>query len=55
VPQHVTIGFKFEVPNTYGHFFVEIIKPFLVQFQLASKALTYVKDEGSNLSTLESV
>jgi hypothetical protein len=55
VPQHVMISFKFEVPNTYGATFVEIVKPFLVQFQLTNKVLIYVKDEGSNLSTLESV
>jgi hypothetical protein len=55
VPQHVTIGFKFEVPNTYGATFVEIVKPLLVQFQLTNKILTYMKDEGSNLNTLESV
>ncbi len=53
VPQHVTINFKFEVPNTYGATFVEIVKPFLVQFQLANKVLIYVKDEGSNLNIVE--
>jgi len=38
---------------TYGATFVEIVKPFLVQFQLANKVLIYVKDEGSNLNTVE--
>jgi hypothetical protein len=54
VPQHITISL-FEMPNTFGVIFSKIVKPFLVQFQLANKVLIYVKDEGNNLNTFENV
>jgi hypothetical protein len=33
--------------------FVKIVKSFLLQFQFIDKVLVYIKDEGSNLNTLE--
>jgi hypothetical protein len=54
VPQHITISL-FEMPNTFGVIFSKIVKPLLVQFQLANKVLIYVKDEGNNLNTFENV
>lgn len=52
VPQHVTMGL-FDAPTTSGIALAEIVKPLLEQFKLQTKVIAYVKDEGSNLKTLE--
>jgi hypothetical protein len=52
VPQHITIGL-FETLNISQTTLAKIVKPFLIQFEFIDKLLTYVKDERSNLNTLE--
>jgi hypothetical protein len=52
VPQHVTMGL-FGAPKTSGFALTEVVKPLLEQFKLQNKVIAYVKDEGSNLRTLE--
>jgi hypothetical protein len=52
MPQHIIISL-FETPNISQATFAKIVKPFLIQFQFIDKLLTYVKDERSNLKTLE--
>ena len=52
VPQHVTMGL-FDAPKTSEIALAEIVKPLLEQFKLQTKIIACVKDEGSNLKTLE--
>jgi len=51
-PRHLTVGL-FEVHDTSGVALAEIVKLLLDEFQLTKKILAWVKDEGSNLTTLE--
>ena len=51
-PRHVTVGL-FEAHDTSGVAIAEIVKPLLDEFQLTKKIIAWVKDEGSNLTTLE--
>jgi hypothetical protein len=50
VPYHVIVRL-FEVLNTFGTTLVEQMKYLLVEYQLISKIITYVKDESTNLNT----
>jgi hypothetical protein len=43
----------FDAPKTLGIALAEVVKPLLEQFKLQNKIIAYVKDEGSNLRTLE--
>jgi hypothetical protein len=52
VPQHVIMGL-FYAHTTSGIALAEIMKPLLEQFKLQTKIIAYVKDEGSNMKTLE--
>jgi hypothetical protein len=52
VQKHITIGL-FETHNISQTTLAKIVIPFLIQFQFINKLLTYVKDERSNLNTLE--
>jgi hypothetical protein len=52
VPQHVTMGL-FDASKTSGVALAEIVKPLLRKFKLESKVIAYLKDEGSNLRSLE--
>jgi hypothetical protein len=52
VPQHVTMGI-FNAPTTSRIALAEIVKSLLEQFKLQTKVIAYVKDEGSNMKTLE--
>jgi hypothetical protein len=47
VPRHVTIGL-FEAFNITRATFVKIVKPFLVEFQLIEKVISYVENGKSN-------
>jgi hypothetical protein len=51
VPKHVNDGIV-ESPNIANVVLVEIVKPLLAKFQFTHKIVAYVKDKGSNLSTL---
>ncbi len=53
VPCHVTIGL-FEALDTSGVALANIVKPLLAKFELTSKVIACVKDEGKNLATLNS-
>jgi hypothetical protein len=50
-PQHITIG-VFEASNTVGAILIIIVKRLLLDFHLTDKVILYVKNEGSNLTTL---
>lgn len=52
-PSHVTIGL-FEANDTRGLSLAEQVKPILEEFELTNKVIAYVKDEGSNLTTMAS-
>ncbi len=51
VPCHMIIEL-FETFNTFGATLVEKMKVLLVEFNLTSKVIMYVKDEGANLNSL---
>jgi hypothetical protein len=51
---HITIKL-FEAPNNFGITLAKIVKPLLRKFQMTNKIVFYVKDEGSNLGTFDSV
>ncbi len=52
--RHVTIKL-FKMLNIYGIILAKIVKPSLKKFQMTKRIIFYVKNEGSNLGTLESV
>jgi len=52
VPCHICIRL-FETSNTSGAALVEIVTPLIKKFDLVDKVITCIKDEGSNLSSLE--
>jgi hypothetical protein len=43
----------FKAPTIFRATFVKIVMYLLVQFQFIDKVLVYIKDEGSNVNTLE--
>lgn len=51
VPKHISV-FLFKIPYTTCVTLVKIVKPFLAQFKLINKILTYVENESLNLNTL---
>jgi hypothetical protein len=51
VPCHVVVD-MFEALNPSGATLVEQVKSFLVEYQLTTKIIVYVKDEGANLNTI---
>jgi hypothetical protein len=51
VPKHMIV-FLFKTPYTTCVTLVKIVKPFLAQFKLTDKILTYVENESLNLNTL---
>jgi hypothetical protein len=51
MPYHVIIGL-FETSNTFGTTLAKHMKFLLVEYQLTSTIIVYVKDEGTNLNTL---
>ncbi len=53
MPCHVIAGL-FEAPNTFGATLAKHVKSLLVEYQLTSKIIVYVKDERTNLNTLVS-
>jgi hypothetical protein len=52
IPQHVTMGL-FDAPKTSGVALAEIVKPLLRKCKLENKVIAYMKDESSNLRSLE--
>lgn len=50
MPYHVIIGL-FETPNTFGATLAKHVKFLLVEYQLTSTIIVYVKDAGTNLNT----
>jgi hypothetical protein len=51
VPCHVVVGF-FEAIDTFGVAMAAQLKELLLFYNLLDKLITYMKDEGGNLSTL---
>ncbi len=51
VPCHVIVG-MFETFNRSEATLVEQMKSFLVEYQLTTKIIIYVKDEGAKLNTI---
>ncbi len=53
MPCHV-IAWLFEAPNNFGATLAKHVKSLLVEYQLISMIIVYVKDEGTNLNSLVS-
>jgi len=51
VPCHVIVG-MFEAFNTFRTTLVEQMKSFLVEYQLITKVIVYVKDESAKLNII---